>query len=161
MNASPLQLQCAACGQVHRGLPAWHFPAPLQAAAIPDRERGSRLELTADDCIIDQREFYLKGLLELPVHGSTDSFVWGIWLSVSPESHASFVRLLAIPCGPLAESSSGGCAVKSPDIRARNSSKQDSASASIQCDHAWSSSRQITRSRLTNAAVLIQSAPLR
>ena len=92
MTAS-LEYRCRTCNEIHTGVPAWHFDAPVQALAIPQEERVTRVALTADDCVIDGREFYLKGLLELPVHGITQPFVWGVWLSVSEESHGRFVAL--------------------------------------------------------------------
>ncbi len=88
-----MEFQCRTCGETHEGLPAWHFEAPVQALAIPEHERRSRVQLTEDDCIIDNTEFYLKGLLELPVHGVTQSFTWGVWLSVSEESYQRFAQL--------------------------------------------------------------------
>ena len=88
-----LEFHCRCCGDVHRGLPAWHFQAPVQALAIPEEERRSRVELTEDDCVIDAKEFYLKGLLELPVVGTGERFVWGVWLSVSEESYLRFTEL--------------------------------------------------------------------
>jgi hypothetical protein len=57
--------------------------------------RAGRVELTQDDCVIDEREFYLKGLLEIPVHDVDERVVWGIWISVSPESYARFAALFA------------------------------------------------------------------
>lgn len=88
-----LEYTCSSCGEVHVGLPAWHFAAPVQALAIPVAERAIRVALTADDCIIDEREFYVKGLLEVPVIGAEEPFTWGVWLSLSTESYQQFVDL--------------------------------------------------------------------
>lgn len=92
---APFEFECRSCGETHRGLPAWHVQAPVQALAIAPPERAARVELTEDDCVIDQKEFYLKGLLEIPVHGTSERFVWGIWLSVSAESYARFAQLFS------------------------------------------------------------------
>jgi hypothetical protein len=85
--ANLLEYRCRSCGELHVGLPAWHFATPVQALGIPREERRARVELTEDACIIDGREFYLKGLLHLSVHGSDEPFTWGVWLSVSDESY--------------------------------------------------------------------------
>jgi hypothetical protein len=53
------------------------------------------VDLTEDGCVIDEKEFYLKGLLELPVQGSSDRFVWGVWLSVSEESLKRYTALFS------------------------------------------------------------------
>ncbi len=88
-----LEYECSCCGAVHVGLPAWHFTAPAQALSIPSAEQANRVELTADDCIIDAREFYVKGLLEIPVIGVDEPFTWGVWLSLSDENYQQFVEL--------------------------------------------------------------------
>ena len=75
----------------------------MQALAIPETERPRRVELTVDDCVIDRREFYLKGLLELPVHGAPQPFTWGVWLSVSEDSYDRFVELFPNPARPAGE----------------------------------------------------------
>jgi hypothetical protein len=88
-----LEFKCPICGETHRELPAWHFEAPLQALVIPRAEWAARVDLTEDDCIIDGKAFFLKGLLELPVQSSGQRFVWGIWLSVNQESYDRFAEL--------------------------------------------------------------------
>lgn len=42
--------------------------------------------------MIDGREFYAKGLLHLPIRGSADALTWGVWVSVSEEDFAEYVR---------------------------------------------------------------------
>ena len=107
LTTDALRYRCRSCGEFHEGLPAWHFEAPAQAYAVPEADREHRLVLSADNCEIDGREFYLKGLLELPVRGSTEPFVFGVWLAVSPESYERFAELFADPTREAGESFSG------------------------------------------------------
>ena len=93
MTPPSLEFECRTCGGIHHTLPAWHFDAPLQVLAVPQAERAARVELSEDDCVIDATAFYLKGLLGIPIEGSPDPFVWGVWLSVSAESYRRFVTL--------------------------------------------------------------------
>ncbi len=86
---SSFEYRCQSCGEQHTGLPAWHFAAPAQAHRIAPEERADRIDLTEDGCTIDGREFYVKGLLEIPVRETTHAFIWGVWLSLS---EASFER---------------------------------------------------------------------
>jgi len=65
----------------------------VHALAIPTAEWPNRVDLTADDCVIDENQFFLKGLLELPVLGTEARFVWGVWLSVSEASYLRFAEL--------------------------------------------------------------------
>ena len=95
MTQPSLEFTCPTCAEIHRGIPAWHFGAPIQVSAIPEVERAARVDLTEDGCVIDEKEFYLKGLLELPITGSVDRFVWGVWLSVSSESWERFAALFS------------------------------------------------------------------
>lgn len=82
--------QCRCCGEVHAGWPDWHFGAPDPVRAVPEMERSARVDLTADGCVIDGQDFYAKGLLRLPVQGSTDALTWGVWISLG---EADFVAL--------------------------------------------------------------------
>ena len=106
---------CRSCGETHSGLPAWHFAAPAQALAVPRGERASRVELTEDDCVIDGREFFVKGLLEIPVHEAQESFTWGVWLSLSEASYLRFAELFGNPTRGAGESFFGWLCNSLPD----------------------------------------------
>jgi hypothetical protein len=58
-------------------------PAPAIWYGIPESERGQRALLSSDQCIVDGKHFFLLGRLAIPVHESTESFVWLTWVSVS------------------------------------------------------------------------------
>ena len=81
------EFQCASCGEIHHGMPAFHAPAPLSYLLIPDEERDERAVLGSDDCIIDDEHFFVHGLLEIPVIGQDEPFVWGVWVSLSAASY--------------------------------------------------------------------------
>ena len=99
--ADTLRYRCTCCGEVHEGLPAWHFDAPVQVHGVPASERDGRVERTSDGCVITRKdgshEFYAKGLLELPVRGVTEPFVFGVWLSLSKDSFARYAELFDDP----------------------------------------------------------------
>ena len=60
--------------------------APGNWFALSEAERATRAKLSADVCVIDGKEFYIRGCIEIPVAGCSDVFVWGVWVSVSEES---------------------------------------------------------------------------
>ena len=60
--------------------------APAYWYGLPPEEREARAELTTDQCVIDGKSFFLRGNLEIPITGSNDKLVWGVWVSVSEES---------------------------------------------------------------------------
>ena len=53
---------------------------------IPELERHDRTKLDSDVCLIDRKDIYVRGCLEIPIVGHDDHFTWGVWVSVSKES---------------------------------------------------------------------------
>ncbi len=78
---------CHHCRQVHEGMPSFGTDSPASFDAIPPHERNARCFLSADDCVIDGRWFFLRGLIEIPVAGEDEAFTWIVWASVSEASH--------------------------------------------------------------------------
>lgn len=64
--------------------------APDPWFAIPELERDRRAVLGSDQCIIDDKHFFIRGCLETPILDCKDPFVWGVWVSLS---EASFARI--------------------------------------------------------------------
>jgi hypothetical protein len=82
---------CRCCGKQFNSLPLSFAPfAPDPWLAIPEADREQRTLLDSDVCIIDQKEFYLRGCLHIPVLGCSETFIWGVWVSLS---EASFKRI--------------------------------------------------------------------
>ena len=82
---------CATCGAEHDELPLdWAYDAPQ----FWDGPRGENDRLGADFCIWtddDDREcYFVRGVLELPVLETEETFAYGVWSSLSK---ASFDRL--------------------------------------------------------------------
>ena len=38
-----------------------------------------RCELSSDVCVVDGKYFFVRGCIEIPVHGADEPFVWGVW----------------------------------------------------------------------------------
>lgn len=77
------QFKCVSCGEIHRGMPSFGAHAPLSYYEVPDEERAARCSLGTDDCVIDGQWFFVRGCLEIPVHGEKEPFSWGVWVSFS------------------------------------------------------------------------------
>src|SRR5580698_8102813 len=78
---------CSCCGTVFDTLPmAYAMEGPANWFAVPEAERTARVRKDSDLCVIDDREFYVHGRIEIPVHGCDDRFTLGVWVSVSEES---------------------------------------------------------------------------
>src|SRR5262245_7193911 len=85
---------CATCGQRHEGTPGLSFDAPLHYHQMPAAEREKAAILTADTCEIAGEDFFIRVCLEVPVHGHDESFVWGVWVSLSRPNFDRYVSTL-------------------------------------------------------------------
>lgn len=84
---------CACCGQEFDTLPTcWSVGPPIPYMALPEDERERRAWLDRDACVIDDREFYVRGHIEIPIVGSDEIFAWSVWASLSQASIAAIER---------------------------------------------------------------------
>lgn len=86
------EFHCKGCGQVHQGMPALDAAAPLSYYAVLNDEREARCQLDSDACIIDGPLYFVRGCLEIPVHGESGPFSWGVWVSLSEQSFGEWVE---------------------------------------------------------------------
>jgi hypothetical protein len=77
---------CKTCGEVHDGIPAFHADRPVQYWDVPEDKRATDVFLTSDSCVIAERFFFIRGLIELPILGTDDHFTWGVWVSLKEEN---------------------------------------------------------------------------
>jgi hypothetical protein len=55
-------------------------------------ERAARCILDTDTCVVDQKFFFVRACLEIPVRGEREPFIWGVWVSLSRSSFDQFVE---------------------------------------------------------------------
>ena len=92
---------CSCCGTQFDTLPLdYAFGAPDRLFQIPKSEREHRSKRDSDVCIIDNKDIYVRGCLEIPIVGQDERFIWGVWVSVSK---ASFSRILDLWEAPVVE----------------------------------------------------------
>ena len=48
-------------------------------------ERERRAVISSDQCIVDEKHFYIRGCLDIPILGQEESWIWGLWALVSME----------------------------------------------------------------------------
>ena len=89
---SEFTFNCSCCGEIHEGIPTFGADYPIAVLHVPENEREQRVDLGSDDCVIDDKDFYVRGCIEIPVHGYEDPFVWGAWVSLSKESYLKYVE---------------------------------------------------------------------
>ena len=74
-------------------MPGFGWDYPVQYLLIPEREREHRVELSSDACIIDEKWFFVRGCLEIPVHEHHEPFSWGVWCSLSRDNFLRHAEL--------------------------------------------------------------------
>ena len=86
------EFRCGSCGEAYRGAPSFAYDKPAHYFTIPEHEREQRVILDADTCSIDDEHFFIRTILEIPITGHDQPFMWGVWVS---QSRASFMRYIA------------------------------------------------------------------
>jgi hypothetical protein len=86
------------------GIPgfAWDYPVPY--LLIPEEERDSRIRLSADTCVIDDKWFFVRGCLDIPVRDHEELFSWGVWCSLSQAKFHRYQELFDQVDRPAGES---------------------------------------------------------
>jgi hypothetical protein len=82
---------CRTCGEWHEGTPDLAFAAPDYYAGL-DEAGKKKAKLSSDVCIID-KDYFVRGVIEIPVLGQGQSFGWGAWVSLSERNFRRYVEL--------------------------------------------------------------------
>ena len=91
--AESFGFECVTCGTYHVGMPSFGWDYPVQYLLIPEHERGRRVELSSDACVIDAKWFFVRGCLDIPVHEHEEPFSWGVWCSLSQDNFLRYGQL--------------------------------------------------------------------
>jgi hypothetical protein len=92
-----MRFTCKTCGEEHEGLPDLAFDAPYYFYTVPEAERGERCTLSSDLCSIDERDFFIRGCLEIPLIDAEGAFAWGVWMSVSERNFLRYQEVFEEP----------------------------------------------------------------
>jgi len=78
--------KCATCGKSHASVPmSFAADFPDMYANLKGDERQARALIGTDQCVVDQKWFFIRGCLEIPILGGDEPFIWGLWASVREE----------------------------------------------------------------------------
>lgn len=85
---------CSCCGKLHEGSPSFgfKFPDPLLGQTTEIKENvkaGEDLCFYADE---DGMHYFARVVLNIPIHGVSEPFTWGIWVSLSKDSYEHYVK---------------------------------------------------------------------
>lgn len=84
---------CSCCGQRHEGSPSFGYRAPAHYDQLSEQDRQSIAELSEDLCRIEHPEgtdYFARVVLEIPIHGVSEPFLWGVWVSLSRGSFEEY-----------------------------------------------------------------------
>jgi len=87
------RFQCGVCGEWHEGLPDLGFDAPLHYHQLSDEERDTVATKSSDLCTINDEDFFVRGVIEIPIQGRDDCFGIGAWVSLKEENFGRYVEL--------------------------------------------------------------------
>jgi hypothetical protein len=78
---------CHTCGAYHEELPR-NFSAdrPAQYWHVAEEERAARIDMTSDQCVIDEEHFFIRGNIEIPIVDGPGVLSWGVWVSLSEKN---------------------------------------------------------------------------
>jgi hypothetical protein len=86
-----MAFRCPTCGKEHEGLPDLGFRWPDPYFGVPEVERGARIKGTSDVCAIDNEDFFVRGVILLPIVESEDHFGIGAWVSQKRENYETYL----------------------------------------------------------------------
>jgi hypothetical protein len=55
-------------------------------ALVPESEFAQRVELTRDQCVVDEEVFFVRGHIEIPIYDYSEPLAFSVWSSLSEES---------------------------------------------------------------------------
>jgi hypothetical protein len=88
--------QCHTCGKWHQGLPLdYAYDAPYYWSESLRADGDSFLN--SGFCVIKKKDFFVRGLIEIPVIGRDEPFRWGVWTSLSKSNFDRIVDLWRDP----------------------------------------------------------------
>jgi hypothetical protein len=79
-----MRFTCPICREEHTQLPHIGSAAPFHWADRLANDPNSLL--TEDLCIIEGRDFFVHGVIEIPVRDYEHEFGWGVWVSHKKEN---------------------------------------------------------------------------
>ena len=97
--AGIFSFKCSTCGEVHEGSPSFAFraPDPYLEQSKEVQEAGS---LGSDLCKYEDEDgmhYFIRVCLEVPIHGVSEPFLWGVWVSLSEKNFARYVETYDSP----------------------------------------------------------------
>lgn len=98
--AALFAFRCTSCDEIHEGSPSFGFDAPSPYNRLSEEERQSIAHLSDDCCVIaypEGTQYFVRALLEVPILGVQEPFLWGVWVSASEKSFQRYLDTFDAP----------------------------------------------------------------
>jgi hypothetical protein len=69
------------------------YEHPPEYLMVPPRQRAKRVLFNEDICVVDNKVFVVRAILELPVRDGPSRFAWGVWMLLSKEEFDRYLVL--------------------------------------------------------------------
>lgn len=93
-DLADLRWKCGSCEELHAG-PCLDFgyssPHYWSNKYAADRVAGTFL--SKDYCAIENQYFFVRGVIEIPIVGASETFRWGVWGSLSKSNFETLVKM--------------------------------------------------------------------
>lgn len=87
-----MNYQCGTCGEIHNGLPDLSADYPDVFYTFTEKERETIIKSTPDTCIVNNEDFFIRGVIEIPIHDHPNRFGFGVWVSQKKENFYKYVE---------------------------------------------------------------------
>jgi hypothetical protein len=97
--AAIFSFKCASCDDIHEGSPSFSFSAPASWLHQPEAVQAAG-HLGSDVCRYedaDGHHFFIRVVLEVPIEGIQEPFLWGVWVSLSETNYQRYVDTYVAP----------------------------------------------------------------
>lgn len=87
--AAIFAFKCSCCGDIHEGSPSIGYRMPDQYASLSEEQREAMGKISSDFCTVTHDEgtdYFIRAVLEVPIDGVEEPFLWGVWVSLSEKS---------------------------------------------------------------------------
>ena len=86
-----MSFKCTVCGQIHEGPPDLGFQWPDYYFGVPEAEREKRIKGDTDVCVIDSEDYFIRGVLFIPVPDFDRDYGLGVWVSQKKENFETYI----------------------------------------------------------------------
>jgi len=82
-----MSYKCSCCGQIYDTVPlCFGADYPYYFLSIPTDERDERIELQQSLCVVDEKHFFHRGRLTIPIIDNTENLIFNVWTSISEDN---------------------------------------------------------------------------